>query len=270
MMFRALLAAITLVGSTSGVSGGGFFSTTANTFTSTPGQNLTGANFIWVALSEANITTCVVTDSSANSYTPLTIQTANSKSSRVVYAWNAAVSSSQTWTVTCTAGFPAMTIAWFAGVQATSDPFDVQNGAANGNTTSLATNSVTPTNNGSLVVTQFQSDAIATPPTITAPFSPILGAITDTGFGHQLSAQAYEIQTTATARNPTWTRSATQTITVNIAVFNAAAGAGGCSGWWCWGTYGENQRHNKRQANPFAALSLATMMRPPTFAELFQ
>lgn len=213
-------AAIALVGHTSA------FSTTSNGFT-TAGQNTSpcGAGcFIVVALAQGNATlTGAITDSLGNTWHPLTQQSfVGSKGMQLIYAFNATVGAAQTFTVSGTASFPAIAVGWFSGVQSTSDPFDVQNGNFAGGGSTVTTGSVTPSTAGSLVFSGFEADAITTAPTIS--LITFLDSTTNNAFGHQLSACAYEIQTTATARNPTWTQTSTSVMVAAIATFKAAAG----------------------------------------------
>lgn len=183
----------------------------------TTAANMAGANFCAASVSWYNAGTPVLSDSSSNTWTFVHNEsffgTANSDT---YYAKNATTTSSMTFTLSTNPG--AITVICFSGVDTTA-PFDTSNA---GNTTGSATiqpGSVTPAAANSVVVTfsYFESGTVS----INAPFTLTTQSV---GFG---SAGAYEIQTTATARNPTWTDSVSQTrINAQIMVFQVSAGGG--------------------------------------------
>lgn len=115
------------------------------------------------------------------------------------------VGTGHTVTVTKTNSFANLVVLAFAGGHAS--PFDQSNGNNTSGATTLQPGSVTPTTDEQLIITAVNPD-IGSSLTIDAPFTPELyddagQASVTYGIG-----VAYEIQTTATARNPTWTRGA--------------------------------------------------------------
>ncbi len=206
------------------------FSTTSNGYTSGAINTTTGAgaDLLVVALSEGNgITNGVVTDSASNtSWTGLTIQTGNGKSSQIWYAWNAFNSSTHTVSVSGSANYPAMCFSAWSGSQTSADPADQQNGGNSVFASTQATGSITPTSNNQLVITSFQGDGDSVIATVSGPPPTVLDGTTDAGFGHQMAALAYVIQTTAAAISPTWTRtSGNSSLSAAIASFKAAGAA---------------------------------------------
>lgn len=201
------------------------FSTTNSGLTSAS-LNTTGADLLVVGLSEGGtVNNGTISDSKANTWHQLTQQINGGKSSELWYAWNAAVGTSHTFTVTGTTDFPSFCVAAFSGSQTSSDPFDVQNGANATFQSTLAPGSITPGSANELIVTCLQSDGQALAATINGGFT-VTDSTTNAGFGHQSASMAYLIQTTAAAANPTWTRaSGNSTITANIASFKSAGAA---------------------------------------------
>ena len=132
-----------------------------------------------------------------------------------------------------------MIIMAFSGI-VTSSPFDVENGATlAGSGTTLSPGSITPSTNGSLIVSGFGTGAgsgtigtLTLAPGVTSIFTQTnkdtVGGIS---YG---SWAAWGIQQSAAAINPTWTcvnGTGTNTNgTAVIAAFIAAAPSGGSSG----------------------------------------
>lgn len=199
-------------------------STNSNGFTS-GSIDTTGANFLIVHLS-TNGTGGSISDSKSNTWVPLTESGGGAfaaRQSRLFYVENATVGSGHTFTVTGTAIFPSIEYAAFSGV-ATSTSFDVENKNANNFTTTISTGSVTPSVNDELVVTGISFDdntGVAIDSGFTISDTEQLGGGVAIG-----GALAYLIQTTATAKNPTWswTNSTFENATT-IACFKAAAAA---------------------------------------------
>lgn len=214
--------AIALVGSGSAFAGGNADGFTTGSF------DTTGADLIVINLGQGNsVTNGVITDSKGNTWTPLNQPATGGKSTRLVYAWNATVGSGHTFTVSGTDNFPALSISWWSGSQTASDPFDQQTaGGTVPFSNTVQPGSVTPGTDNQVVITGLSGDANTAAPTINLGFT-VIGTVLDNNAGHQNSALAYEIQTTATARNPTWTAPATGSWAAAIATFKAAAGGGG-------------------------------------------
>lgn len=198
--------------------------------------NTTGASLLIVGLSwssNSGTTPPPVTDSKSNTWTRLTAQEPtppNTDSYSVIYyAKNPTVGSGHTFTASLTNSFPTIGVQAFSGVD-TSSPFDVENGTAinhafTADITSVQPGSVTPSNDGSLIVTVLSNyiDSSNSDRSINQSFtiSDQLGFVTTIAMG-----MAYQIQTTATARNPTWSwTNAVFLVSTAIAVFKAASAA---------------------------------------------
>lgn len=214
---KTTYAAISLIGHGQG------FSTSTNGFTS-GSMDTTGANFIAVCLAEGGgVNNGVLTDSKSNTWTKKTQQLTNGKSNEIWYAFNATVGTGHTFSVSGSANFPAINVAWFNLVQSGSDPFDVENGGNQIFSSTVQTGNVTPSVANELIITCLEGDGNAGASTIDSSFT-VVDDITDTTFGHQKSTEAYQIQTTATSRNPTWTFPTASSIAAPIATFKASAG----------------------------------------------
>jgi hypothetical protein len=102
---------------------------------------------------------------------------------------------------------------------------DQQNGATTTSAATLATGSVTPTEDNELVVTVVASLDSGV---LTAPTGYTLADRASYAAGIAIGgALAYRIQTTATATNPSWTFSTTTEASAGVGSFKAAAGGGG-------------------------------------------
>lgn len=198
----------------------------ANGGTSPP-FNPTGATLLVANVSEYSGGTPHVTisDSSSNTWTCLTSQNATPQETldTLCYVANPTTTSSQTVTIAGTGTFSTAQIAAFNGVR-TLSPFDpgVQNGnKAGGPLTTIQPGSVTPSLANSLVVTGISFGAPAGAITVSGG-----GGYTQTDTQQYVASTtesgslAYQIQTTATATNPTWTDGASASAaSTTIAVF---------------------------------------------------
>jgi hypothetical protein len=136
------------------------------------------------------------------------------------YAANPTVGTGHTFTNSGAFNYSSICAAAFSGVKTTS-PFDQQNGAGASSTT-LATGSVTPSENNELVVTHLSFSGAGLPTSINGGFT----ETNDVEFGsgnNYGSTMAYLVQTTATAANPTWTRTNSSPMSARIATFKASA-----------------------------------------------
>jgi hypothetical protein len=200
---------------------------------STSAIDTTGADLLVVCASQfSGSTPGAVSDSKGNTWTGLTAQsgaggTANAYA-RMFYVQGGTVGAGHTFTYS--GGFSSFAVLAFSGSAAS--PFDVENGAVDplfhGG---FSPGSVTPSQNGSLIVTGTGPvDGGTTPYFVTgAPFT-----VTDyVGFGFSSPdgqegvGGAYMFQTTAATVTPTWnwTTGALKSAAV-IAVFKPAAGGG--------------------------------------------
>lgn len=114
----------------------------------------------------------------------------------------------------------AISVGAFAGV-ATSSPLDGSVGNTVTGTTTIQAGNITPSVDNCLVVAllYYENDT----PSISAGFTLLSNAVGGSG-----TAIAYQIQTTATTVNPTWTLSASNTrLDAQLIVFKPASGGGG-------------------------------------------
>lgn len=204
------------------------FSLVANTGAATGGStttsaiNTTGANLIIIACS-GNGVVASPTDSKSNTWTALTSRTSGViGATRIFYCLNPTVGSGHTFT--CASGFPTVTVTAWSGA-ATSSVFDVENGATSSSATSLATGSVTPANANSLIIAAIgMSDQMTGTGAINGGFT-VANAIYGQPGVTEGGGQAYLIQTSAAAANPTWSNwSPAGSCAAAIAVFKAAGG----------------------------------------------
>lgn len=205
----------------------------ANSCTATTtSTNCTGANLL-VANANAFVadpSAGTMSDStSANTWHHLTVVNDSGGSgieTVIWYAWNASVSSTQTFSFQSTS-FPGIVVHCYSGAQSSSDPFDVQNGTINAAGTTAQPGSITPGANGEVVFTGITSfNGSDTYSSIDSSFT-ISGNFQYNG--NMNMAGAYLIQGTAGAVNPTWTATQSVKHMVAIASFKAAAGGGGAT-----------------------------------------
>src|SRR5262252_10214264 len=133
-------------------------STTAQNGGTSGAIDTTGANLLVLSLGYYGTPT--VSDSKGNTWVPLTAHVGASGTGighRIYYAKNAVVGTGHTITVTGTNTWPVIAFYAFSGAD-TAAPFVAENGAQSASTGlsgSLATGSVTPLANGSVVVSGY-------------------------------------------------------------------------------------------------------------------
>lgn len=189
----------------------------------------TGAVLLVVGIANyAGINSAVPTasDSKGNAWTPRTSYANAAVDTRwtLYYCQNpTAVGAAHTFTGSLVTGYPSIFMLAFSGA-ALSGVYDQENGAASNGATSLATGSVTPGEDNEVLVTGIGAGSPA------ATFSGVTGfTISDqlafSSGNYMGGALAYQIQTTATARNPSWTLSTSAACAASIATFRVAAAA---------------------------------------------
>jgi hypothetical protein len=180
-----------------------------------------GANLIVVGVAEVSAAVTTLTDSKSNTWNQLTTQVNNNKRATLFYATNPTVGSGHTFTVTGTDTFPSISVLAFSGAD-TSSPFDVENGTANLFSNSNTMGNVTPSTDNEVLVAFMNYDTTETPTisTLTTINSQPKG-----DFGFLGSVGAYQIQTTATARNETWSWTTSSTNAGVIAAFKPSTGS---------------------------------------------
>lgn len=184
----------------------------------------TGANLlVAVPVSyQPSFTSGTVTDSKGNSWTALTVKFSGVGRVRIFYSVPTSVGSGHTFTYDGDGGtpFPSLYVVAASGAHAT--PYESENGATTTGT-SLQPGSVTPAEDGCLVITGLSSVG-GNSQTIDGGFTRLQ---VDINGGNNLAAAgAYLIQGTAGAVNPTWSWSGSNDGAAVVAVFKPAATAG--------------------------------------------
>lgn len=187
--------------------------------------NTTGASLIALVVSSSTGGDYTVSDSKSNTWSPLTAQNEGVQvGCRMYYAVNPTVGASHTFTVTKNSGanlWPSVAVIALSGAHTTA-PFDAENGAVVSLSGSLATGSVSPSENNEIVISgmAFSTNTSAT---VDSPMTMLHVAPSTANWGTGL---AYEIQTAATARNTTFNAGGTSRIAAVTACFKAAAAGG--------------------------------------------
>ena len=162
-----------------------------------------------------------LSDSFNNNWTGLTVYDSGTYGKlRLYYVVNPTRGLEHTFTLAGTATYPSITVHAFTGTKATS-PFDQQNGGANTGTT-IQPGSVTPSEDNELVICGVSDGQTSGTYAIDLGFTMTDSLGTSVG-SYIGSALAYLIETTAAAKNPTWTRSASNAMASAIATFKVAA-----------------------------------------------
>jgi hypothetical protein len=203
--------------------GGG---SSSNGFTSSA-LNTSGCDLIVVTYASGASSAGVLTDSLSNTWHPAT-QYQDGFSDRyltLIYAWNATGGSAQTFTITGTGIFPALVVEAWSGSLTSSTPFDQLTGTG-GYAASGQPGSITPSVANALVVCGLNTDE-ATSISINGTFTISDSQLTGVVFGTTGAGEAYVVQTTAVAENPTWTfgSGSNQRWVSSIASFKPSGGA---------------------------------------------
>jgi hypothetical protein len=204
------MAITAIAGTLAGSSGGGAAVTTGSIDT-------TGATLLVVAIACYHTSDTVVSDNKSNTWTALTVRTSGFYRNRLFYCKSPTVGSGHTFTATNS--YNSIAVYAFSGTDG-SDA-ESENGATATSGTSLQPGSVTPTVNGSLVITSFMGHYTES--------HAITGFtkqdITQSSGAYPSLGLAYLVQTTAAAINPTWTWTFSPDACASaIAVFKPSSG----------------------------------------------
>jgi hypothetical protein len=194
------------------------------------GLNTTGANLLIGVTHEYEPTAQgTLSDTFTNTWTPRTAYSQGSVARvRIAYATNVGsnVGADHRLLDTATNIYGVVTLAAFSGAHATA-PYHSENGANTGGNTSLQTGSVTPPEDGCLIVAVIANATATTAFSIDSGFSTPVQIAYNGGTAARGGAIAYLIQGTAAAVNPTWSNTNSFDGSVAIAVFLPGAAAGG-------------------------------------------
>lgn len=160
----------------------------------------TGATLLVIVVADADGTSATITDSKSNTWTGLTAPSSGAGRGRIYYSKNPTVGTGHTFTTSGTTIVGAIMV--FSGADTTS-PFDVENGAIYTTETSAQPGSVTPANNGSLIIAGFGGANSNTGNSINAGFTITDAAALTPGVEYGVIG-AYLIQGTLGAVNPTF------------------------------------------------------------------
>jgi hypothetical protein len=186
----------------------------------TAGIDTTGASLLVCAIFANNGGTITPSDSNGNTWT---LVTSNSDFFKVYRVQNPTVGAGHTFTITGNHS-PAAIFAAFSGAH-TSSVDDLSSDNDGIFSSSLQPGSITPSGNNFLVVTACATLDQTNTPAVTAPFSSnVIDAFPASSGNYIGGALAYEIQTTATARNPTWSNLNGNSLGASIASFEVDAG----------------------------------------------
>lgn len=166
----------------------------------TPARDTTGATLIQLLCSSQGVNP--PTDSEGNTWT-LVVSAIGGNRLRLYVCVNPTTGVAHTFTLGIPNPFPALVMVAWSGNS--NSPVDQSSGAV-----ATQPGSITPTQNGALVVTGSGDDDTDTP-TVSPPFDAHLLVAQPGGAHSEGIGFAYEIQTTATPRNPTWNTAASRT-----------------------------------------------------------
>jgi len=160
------------------------------------------------------------TDSKSNTWNALTLRTTGAAWIRLYWSLLTSVGASHTVTANGSSIFGSV---WFGAYSGSdlSSPFDVQNGNLSGGT-SISTNSVTPSMNGSLLIAACSLTGAAAALGVTNSFT-MLDQVSFTGGSHEGYGVAELIQTTAASVDTTFSTVPTNQAAV-IASFKPGSG----------------------------------------------
>lgn len=183
--------------------------------------NTTGADLVVVEVSWYTGTTAspTLSDSKSNTWTGLTQQTNNSRASRLFYCAGATVGTGHTFTLAGSVLFGVISAVAVSGAHAA--PFASENGVSVGFANSGQPGSVTPPEDGCLVVTGLTLEHASSATGVDGGFT---AAFTELGSDNIGGGLAWLVQATAAAVNPTWSWSGGgSSFASTIAAFKPAA-----------------------------------------------
>lgn len=185
----------------------------------TTGCDLLVANIFW---SNGSKPTAAVTDSKSNTWTAATKRNSSDAANRFYYCKPTSVGSGHTFTIGPANTFGGIIVLGFSGVKASSF-FDGENGANSSSASALATGSLTPTEDNCLLIYGCTTAGNINSVDV-GTLQEFANGIGGTTYG---GGVGYQIQTTATARNPTFSASVTNEMAASILSFKAEPTSGG-------------------------------------------
>lgn len=179
----------------------------------------TGCNLLVIGIHHYSSATLTVSDSKGNTWTALThYATTLHTGVRLYYCLNPTVGSGHTFTISSTGRYPTITVLGFSGVKDTS-PFHSENGSSSDVAgTSRQPGSVTPPEDGCLIVTGLVLSNAVTSQAINSSMT-LQEYVNYTAANYMGGGIAYYVQATAAAINPTWSWAGSVRTSAAIAVF---------------------------------------------------
>lgn len=194
----------------------------------TPAIDTTGANLIYLAVSDFLVQPLgTISDNKGNTWTIITVGgdgDGNFCRISTYFCLNPTVGAGHTFTYSGTAVYPSMTALALSGAAAAS-VLDQKNTNSSLATTTLATGSVTPSENNEIVITSTSDLSVSGSKSIDSGFTISDQMLYSPGSFFGIGT-AYLIQTSAGAVNPTWTYGTSTETVAEIATFKAAAASG--------------------------------------------
>ncbi len=176
--------------------------------------NTTGATFIAIQIAEYDgVTFGTLTDNKSNTWTQLRVDKVSATvANYTYYCSSCTVGTGHTFTYSKTGSFAAVNVI-AVGNTVTSSPVDQQNGTFNAAATSLQPGSITPGQNGEIIIASIATTNTGGAVAINSGFV-ITDATTFSAGSNQGAMMAYLIQGSAAAINPTFSWSSSAPIAV--------------------------------------------------------
>lgn len=197
---------------------------TNGTSVTTSAIDTTTSHSLFLIVTQNTPESGTLTDSKSNTWVPLTAQSPFSAGSlRIYYCVNSpTVGSGHTFTWTAGGSqLPSIAVAAFTDIVS----FESESGNIGGSTDSVQPGSLTPSLDNSILITGEIDVAVGSSATVDQGFtiSDSTNVVAATSYATRL---AYLIETTATAKNPTWQTSPSQPVSLAavMAVFRPGAG----------------------------------------------
>lgn len=189
----------------------------------TGGINTTGADIIFIHIADwmGGTPGGAPSDSKGNIYDLIAEATSSNSKSRLYRAKNAASGTGHTFTFSSTGTYPGIQVIAFSGSNTTS-PNDQSSTNTVSSGTTIQPGSITPTENGVMLISSLYSDSGNHSESINLSFTlELAGSV-----GGRATGFAFFEQATAAAINPTWTHGSSADAAATIASFKAAGGGG--------------------------------------------
>ncbi len=190
----------------------------------TSGANFIGGATVWYGGGAVN---CPLTDNKGNTWTGKTQQSVpGDTKAQIFYCVNPTVGSGHTFSVNTATSYSSVFAAAFSGVD-TSSAFDVEAGSQGSGAGSYTTATITPTQDGDLVISFIGAGNAPTSGgfTVDSSFSHLddINYVAGQNYGGSLG---YLIQGAHAGISPKWSYSGTSAVAAPSAAFKAAAGGG--------------------------------------------